>query len=232
MVRWPRLRRELDANARCARLRAYRFVMVEEWMCVALVLALWVAKGRAWTALWLAPPEGWRLFASLALVLPLGALTAAQFRRNAQSTRSRKRAAIPTARQTALRAKIGAVAEMLPHTRAESRAYAALSVTAGLCEEFLFRGYIVWMFAPWLGLYGAAALSVVLFWLSHLYQGFKPGTRAGLVGLGLMFQLVALGTGSLLPGMALHAIVDLGAGATSYAILRTDEDGDAPTPAH
>ncbi len=214
--RWPRLKRALAAGEPQARLRHYRAVLVEEWVLAALVAALWIGERRSWSLLWLAPPSGWRLVLAFVLVLPVTALFVQQ---------SRALPRIPPERRAKLRPKLSAVADLLPHTRAEYHAFSALSITAGLCEEFLFRGYLVWLFQPWLGLFGAAALSVVLFGLGHLYQGKKPGTRAAVVGLAL--ALIALGTGSLLPGMLLHAVIDLNAGALGFALFREARDVDA-----
>ncbi|MCI0376926.1 MAG: CPBP family intramembrane metalloprotease [Gemmataceae bacterium] len=45
--------------------------------------------------------------------------------------------------------------------------FGGVSLTAGFCEEFLFRGYFIWVFAPWLGWWGAAALSVLIFAILH-----------------------------------------------------------------
>jgi membrane protease YdiL (CAAX protease family) len=219
-VHWPRLRAALAAKIPGARLRGYLFVLVEEWVLCGVVAVLWIRGGRAWSALWLAPPSGWRLVVSVLLVLPIATLFLMQARAVARA---------PAARRAALRPKFAAVEALLPHSRAEHRVFSALSLTAGFCEEFLFRGYLVWLFTPSLGLYGAVAVSVVLFGLGHLYQGAKPGMRSGVVGL--VLALLALGTGSLLPGMLLHAVLDLGAGAMGFAVFGDGTDERTPAPA-
>jgi membrane protease YdiL (CAAX protease family) len=85
-----------------------------------------------------------------------------------------------------------------------------VSLTAGFCEEFLFRGYLIWVFSPWLGWWGAAALSLTFFATGHAYQGWNGVLRTGIVG-GLFTLVVAI-SGSLWPAIALHALHDLGGG--------------------
>ena len=103
-------------------------------------------------------------------------------------------------------------------TGAELRLFLPLAVTAGFCEELLFRGYLVWVLQGVIGLYPAAGVSMVLFGLAHGYQGGKFGLRAFWVGVAI--GSVALVTRSLLPGMALHAVIDLGSGWITYAAMR------------
>jgi membrane protease YdiL (CAAX protease family) len=93
----------------------------------------------------------------------------------------------------------------------------ALSITAGFCEELIYRGFVVWALAPALGLYGAAATSVIIFGISHMYQGRAGTIRATLTGA--VLAALALATHSVIPGMVLHAIVDLASGYTAYTLL-------------
>lgn len=84
----------------------------------------------------------------------------------------------------------------------------ALSLSAGIVEEFVFRGYFqrqfgAWLGHPWLGV-GAQA---VLFGVTHGYQGGLLIVR--IVLLGLLFGVAARLRRSLVPGMTAHAGVDL-----------------------
>jgi membrane protease YdiL (CAAX protease family) len=100
----------------------------------------------------------------------------------------------------------------------------ALSVSAGVCEEFIFRGYLIWAFQPLFGSWGAAALSVIAFAAAHSYQGVKGALAVGV--LGILFTLVVLTCGSLWPAMALHALVDMGHGLMAWLAVRRVGDGD------
>lgn len=108
----------------------------------------------------------------------------------------------------------------MPHTRTELYWFFGVSLTAGFCEEFLYRGYFIWVFAPWLGWWGAAALSVPFFAIAHVgvYQGWHGALRTGIVGA--FFTLVVAIFNSLWPVIALHAVIDLGAGMMAWLALR------------
>jgi hypothetical protein len=93
-----------------------------------------------------------------------------------------------------------------------------VSLSAGFCEEFIFRGYLIWAFQSLLGLWGAAALSVVLFAVAHAYQGARGIVSTGIVGS--LLTLVVLIFGSLLPAIALHALIDIDQGLVAWLVLR------------
>jgi len=95
-----------------------------------------------------------------------------------------------------------------------------VSLTAGFCEEFLFRGYLIWAFEPLLGWWGAAALSLSLFSAAHVDQGKAGAIKSGLVG-GFFTLLVAF-SGSLVPAMVLHALVDIISGVIAWLVLRNE----------
>jgi len=92
-----------------------------------------------------------------------------------------------------------------------------LSLSAGFCEEFIFRGYLIWVFQPVFGLWGAAAFSIFAFAMAHAYQGAKGILGTGAVGF--LLTLVVLISGSLLPAIALHALVDIGQGLIAWLVL-------------
>jgi membrane protease YdiL (CAAX protease family) len=96
---------------------------------------------------------------------------------------------------------------ILPQGSTEITLWIALSVTAGICEETIFRGYLQRQFmaltksAPAGILFSAAA-----FGAAHAYQGFR---RAILIGLfGAMFGILAFWRRSVRPGMIAHAWQD------------------------
>ena len=76
----------------------------------------------------------------------------------------------------------------------------------------------MWVLQHWLGLWAASGASMVSFGLAHAYQGRQFGVRAFFTGVAM--GVLALATGSLLPGMVLHALVDLGGGSITYMVMR------------
>ena len=111
---------------------------------------------------------------------------------------------------------------ILPQSRAERIPFLGLALTAGCCEEFLYRGFAMAAFArAGFPIWASVVVSSVLFGAAHLYQG-----RGGLIGtglLGLLFGAFRAFTGSLIPVTAWHAAVDVVAGVAGprYLIQNT-----------
>jgi membrane protease YdiL (CAAX protease family) len=117
------------------------------------------------------------------------------------------------------RGLIQAIAErILPQSTVELLPFLALAVTAGLCEEFLYRGFAMAVLARlgspvWL----AILVSSILFGLAHLYQG-----RGGFVSTMLIGTVLGSGRmayDSLVPVIFWHTAVDLVAGVASPRYL-------------
>ena len=211
---WPRHVRAVERGDPGARSSAYVKTIFQQWALAGLALAVTVTFARPLSTLGLVPLAGWRLAVGLSLSIAYGVLILVQGRALANKPDSLAR----------LRTKLGALRPLIPHTAPEFRRFMALSVTAGICEELLFRGYLVWVLSAWIGLWPAALVSMIVFGLGHAYQGFKFGVRAFLAGV--FMGLLALTTGSVLPGMALHALIDLGSGWITYMAMRSGESAE------
>jgi membrane protease YdiL (CAAX protease family) len=114
---------------------------------------------------------------------------------------------------------VRALAErILPQSPVEMFPFLALAVTAGICEEFLYRGFAVAVFTR-VGIptWSVILVSSVLFGLAHLYQG-----RGGFLGtsiLGALFGVVRIAYDSLVPVMLWHVAVDVIAGVAGPRYL-------------
>jgi membrane protease YdiL (CAAX protease family) len=206
---WPVTSRRLQADPASARKRLWIIAIVCPWALVAAGSLLWISNEHSWAALGLSVPDGWRLWTALGLVV-LVALY------QVQSIAAVAREA--QARDSVRQQFTGSLAEVLPRTRGELNWFAAVSLTAGFCEEFLYRGFFVWALAPWVGWWGAATISLVFFAVGHAYQGWMGILRTGIVGA--VFTGVVALTGSLWPAMMLHALMDLGGGVMAWLVLR------------
>src|SRR5688572_6161215 len=98
--------------------------------------------------------------------------------------------------------------ELLPRTANEKGAFAVLSLTAGIGEEVVFRGYALAALLPFLGGgWGAALFTSVVFGLLHAYQGPLGMARTTL--LGFLLAASVLISGSLWPAITAHVALDL-----------------------
>ena len=204
-----RLARRIAADPN-ARANKDLWTIAMEWGLTLALLAGWH---------WVARP-----LPALGVVLPVGAgawwtllVCTAGIAFYAQQTRTV--AASPDA-QASLRKELESqpnVRMILPATVREARVFAGLSITAGICEEVLHRGYLLWYLQS-LGLgRGAVVVAIVAFGITHAFQGIR-----GIVGTGLMgavFMGVYLLTGSLVAPIVLHATVDLANGLMRTASL-------------
>lgn len=117
------------------------------------------------------------------------------------------------------RGRIQSIAErILPQSIVELLPFLALAITAGLCEEFLYRGFAMAVLTRLGAVAWAAVLaSSVLFGLAHLYQG-----RGGLVSTMIVGIILGIGRvvyGSLVPVIFWHAAVDVVAGVAGPRYL-------------
>ena len=98
---------------------------------------------------------------------------------------------------------------MLPVTRDERVLFFFVSLTAGICEEAIYRGFLIHylMGAPGsLNVTLAMVVSSVIFGIAHIYQGVR-GTIGSAI-LGFIFALLFVMTGNLALPMLLHALID------------------------
>jgi membrane protease YdiL (CAAX protease family) len=101
--------------------------------------------------------------------------------------------------------------ELIPRTLGEKSVFLPLSLAAGVGEELAYRGYLIPTLAGLLGsVWPAALLSSAVFGILHAYQGWLGVARTG--ALGLMFALSFIVSGTLLPAIVAHAILDILAG--------------------
>lgn len=103
------------------------------------------------------------------------------------------------------------ITELLPSTGAERLTWVLVAVSAGFCEEVVYRGYLQTQLAAFTGkrILGVA-LQAALFGLAHLEQGPAAALRAAVYGL-LLGMLASFRRG-LFPSIACHIGIDLASG--------------------
>ncbi len=98
----------------------------------------------------------------------------------------------------------------LPASRSERNWWVLVCISAGVCEETLFRGFMLGYLhvSPWtLNLTLAMLISSAIFGLSHLYEGI--GGAVGSAIAGFLFAVMFLLGGNLLFPIILHVLMDL-----------------------
>jgi membrane protease YdiL (CAAX protease family) len=198
--RYKVLMRRIDHNP-AVRTQFYLRGMLGQWLMV-LPLVL-IVPGLGWSAQTLglqAPSMLWLAVACAVVLLVPIYLQVFYIRRVAGSTDGREQ----------LRKRMAGPLHMLPRTSRERGLWILLSLTAGFCEELLYRGFmpafLVHIF-PHVNLFFAIIIASVLFGIGHVYQKLVGVLGTG--ALGLVFGLFYLLTGSLFVPMIVHALFDM-----------------------
>ena len=99
---------------------------------------------------------------------------------------------------------------MLPKTSSERALWAAFALTAGVCEEIVYRGYLLRQFRALTGsTFAALILQALGYCVVHLALPIQ--FLAAVAALGLLLGGLAVWQKSLVPGMILHVAVGLAA---------------------
>ncbi|WP_306253650.1 CPBP family intramembrane glutamic endopeptidase [Parvularcula sp. IMCC14364] len=210
---WENATRTAEAD-RESRLPIYNDTMLWLWGLAAACMFGWLISGRTLVELGLTATEpGWRSWAAWGAVGLGSAYMAYSIIAPAVSTRLRQQ----------IRTQLNAldIDFMRPRTTAEHRRFKLLSVTAGITEEIIFRGFLISVLALYMPLVAAALTAIVLFGCGHFYQGVAGVIRTALIG-GFL-TVVYLTGGSLWPAIILHILMDLAAGAQFQIINAFDE---------
>jgi membrane protease YdiL (CAAX protease family) len=119
----------------------------------------------------------------------------------------------------------------VPQASNEMGWWIALSITAGIAEEFAYRGVLFGILIYWIPNWWAAALLCALaFALGHSIQGWKNVVI--IFTMSVIFQALVWFTGTLYIAMAAHAIYDVIAGFTYLRLYKqTGPQVNAVAPA-
>lgn len=208
---WPRCVRAIRARTPGARVRFYRNTIAAEWVFTLYVLGLWTVKARAWSTLRLGSGGPLRLGAGFLVAAVIVRLFMLQARKVREVLKRPEAAA-------RLREKFAFAEPLVPETNGERRGFWLVSMTAGICEEIIFRGFLIWLITAHLGLVAAVIISSIIFGYNHIYLGVAQVPRTAIVGL--LLALVVLASGSLWLAMLIHAAVDMNSGEIGFRVGR------------
>ena len=100
------------------------------------------------------------------------------------------------------------IRSLLPEQPIELVLWVLLSISAGFCEEVIFRAYFQKQFeALTLSVWIALFLQAGLFGISHGYQGVAAALKISIFGV--LFGLCAWWRKSIRPGIIAHALTDI-----------------------
>jgi uncharacterized protein len=196
LLRYRRLRRELEAGNPATKVRFYRASVVFQACVTAIVLCFWLVSGvpAAWLGLTL--PNRWGVTLGISAVVLLALATSVRAFRAGGDRQLRQLAKMAGA--------------LLPLSTRERWWFVALSLGAGISEEMLTRGFVIfylWQHLPAQDVTWMAWGSGVVFGVCHLYQGWRYVILYTILGAcQAWFYLI---TGSLVGPMILHAALDL-----------------------
>ncbi len=214
-----RLERDVANGVPGARMRAYGRNIVLQWVGAAIFLAWWLALGRTPAEIGLHFRVSGLEWIAVAFCLALSVLVAVMTLRASRDPKSLDKVG----------AQLGRLSVFVPHTPAELRRFDGVSVSAGICEEIVYRGLLLTALTTLVGLWPAVLLSSVAFAAGHAYQGLAGALRVGLVGLVLALAVVF--TGSLPVAMLMHVVLDMVQGRLLHSAVNLGQPEPEAAPA-
>jgi membrane protease YdiL (CAAX protease family) len=118
-----------------------------------------------------------------------------------------------------LRATVERARTFVPVGRTQVTAFTFVAVTAGICEEILYRGWLISFTGALFGsIWAGMVMAAILFGVGHAYQG-----RTGIIAtgtLGLLFGTMFVTVKSLVPGQIIHAGIDIVNGILAGRVVK------------
>jgi membrane protease YdiL (CAAX protease family) len=182
------------------------------WILCLATAGVWWFNDRSWELIGLVPslewPTGWPLMVVVGFSLLYVVDTVSEILNQQQKD----------VKAEELISEIG----FLPQSAYEYGHFIFLALTAGICEEFIFRGYFIRYFQCLLGgeitYTFAILLPALIFGFVHFYQGWQAVIK--ITAMAIMFGYIFVHTGSLWLLMIVHALVDLLGGFIAWQLLQ------------
>ena len=209
---YRKIKADLIANKPGRRLYDYKETIAWLWFFAIAGLISWFYQQRPLSGLGLDLPAEWPAWLGLVLASAISFFLFAQLGKIEKDEEQRG--------SLAGQLSESAASEFLPRTQVELKWFVILSFTAGICEEILFRGFLIWYFEQFSSTTLAVILSSVLFGAAHSYQGFQGGLKAGVMGLVMALSYVL--SGSLLVPIVLHIVGDIYSGMLGHLAFGKD----------
>jgi membrane protease YdiL (CAAX protease family) len=190
------------------KLRLYGTIVAMEWGLVAATLAVSYNHGVMPRDLGQTIGNPGRSATVIVVgMLGLLALTGFNLRQIRNASREELEATLQRARK------------FVPVGRVQIIAFTFVAVTAGICEEILYRGWLISFTGALLGsIWAGMVAAALIFGLGHAYQGRQGIAATG--ALGLVFGTIFVTVKSLVPGQIIHAMIDIVNGILAGRVVK------------
>ena len=172
-IGYRRWLRKVEAGLLVNRKLLYLHTIAWQWALFVLGIVVWALSGRDWGTLGFGFDLNLRFWVACGLTIAGTVVMVLQLRQVASA---------PQQEVTRLKADFGQLILMMPHNSSELTRFNMLSITAGIVEETLWRGFLIWYLAQFVPLWAAAVISAVGFGIAHGYQGLANVPKVMLVG--------------------------------------------------
>ena len=207
-IGFRRLLRRVAAGEKVNRSHLYRQTFISHWILFFIWMAMWANSARPWSAVGLGLDlDLW--FAVGVILTILGIVVLIMQHRQVKAATPEQIAGI--------RKRLGNISIMIPQNGNELARFYGLSITAGIVEEILWRGFLIWYLSQFMPLWAAALLSTLGFGLAHAYQGLAQLPQ--ITAVGAAFAVLYLLSGSIWLPIILHAAVDILQGRLAYDVM-------------
>ena len=203
-----RLLRRIAAGEPVNRSQLYRNTFIGHWTLFFMCMAMWAGEARPWSALGLGLELDLRFGLGVVMTVLGIVVLLAQIRQVKSATHEEL---------CGLRKQLGNLSVIVPQNGNELARFYGLSITAGIVEEILWRGFLIWYLSQFMPLWAAAVVSTIGFGLAHAYQGIVHLPQVTAVGAA--FAGLYLLTGSIWLPIILHAAVDILQGRMTYDVM-------------
>ena len=210
---------KVEAGEAEDRIKLYKETIALEWVAFAVVAGAWTLLSRPIAELGFVTPGGsgfWGGAAALALVTAYLVYSVFAAKKMSNADKSKQIDAL------------GKLRYIAPQNSHDYRYFISVSITAGIVEEFLYRGFAFWYLAHFMPIWAVVVVSSVAFGLGHSYQGVSGMVRVTLIGLA--FGAFYVWTGSIWLPMLAHAILDIVQGAAIVEVFRKPDSSPQPAP--
>ncbi len=200
VVGWINFRRyvkKIRAGEPVDRPRLYLETQIVQWVFLVVLAGGWIYLARPTSDLGFVLPQGPGFLMMAFLVLAIGIALARSTRGVSQLDQSERERH---------RSSFGDLGHFLPQCDRDLAGFYRLSVTAGIVEEIVFRGFVLWYLTLVMPMWAAILVSSFAFGLGHSYQGAGGMLRTGLAGVafGVLFVI----SGSIWLPIVAHAMLD------------------------